>query len=231
MFGKGELAKTLAQYDPPSRGDILHDSLVGARKDLGRYSRNCAGLTGGEALGGPYGAAAGALALAPAGTLAGGWAAHGAYLQGLLINDILTHPEDWTVDAAGAIIPATPKIANDLPPQNASGSSASDGGAPPPRYSPARNARTYGIPMPSSGGLGGDPSKPVPQAAVPWDFADRFGHWSGFGGVLEPASGSMRPSRADMTRRRLRSRARRLRTHPKRPSSMHPPAVGATSAG
>lgn len=39
------------------------------------------------------------------------------------------------------------------------------------------------------------------------------------------------PSRVDTTRRRLRSRARRLRMHPRRPSSMRPPSVAATSAG
>ncbi|WP_340672441.1 hypothetical protein [Bradyrhizobium ottawaense] len=187
MFGKGELSKTLAQYDPPSRGDILHDGLVGAGKTWGGILGTAAGITGGEAVGGPYGATAGALALAPAGTLAGGWAAHGAYLQGLLINDILTHPENWTVDAAGAIIPAPPKSANDPPRQNASRSSAFESGAPPLHYSPAPNARAYGIPVPSSGVLGTDPTKPVSHAAAPRDLADRFGHWSG---VLGPASAS-----------------------------------------
>jgi hypothetical protein len=167
MFGKGELAKALAQYDPPSRGDILHDGLVGAGKTWGGILGTAAGITGGEALGGPYGATAGAFALGSAGTLAGGWAAHGAYLQCLLINDILTHPEDWTVDAAGAIVPAAPKAENDPPRQNASRSSAFYSGAPPLQYSPAQNARTYGIPMPSSGVLGADSSKQVQQAAAP----------------------------------------------------------------
>lgn len=47
----------------------------------------------------------------------------------------------------------------------------------------AQNARTYGIPMPSSDVLDVVPSKPVAPAAAPWDLADRFGHWSGLGGV------------------------------------------------
>jgi hypothetical protein len=34
-----------------------------------------------------------------------GWAAHGAYREGQLIGDILSNPQDWTVDAAGAIVP------------------------------------------------------------------------------------------------------------------------------
>ncbi|QOG17259.1 hypothetical protein [Bradyrhizobium sp. SEMIA] len=164
MFGKGELSKRLSQYDPPSRGDILHDGLVGAGKTWGGILGTAAGITGGEAVGGPYGATAGALALTPAGSLAGGWAAHGAYLQGLLINDILTHPENWTVDPAGAIVPAMPIIATDPPRQSPNRSSAFDTGAPPLRYFPAPNARTDGIPMMISGTPGSDPSKPVPQA-------------------------------------------------------------------
>ncbi len=124
MFGKGTLSNRLSQYDPPSRGDILHDGLVGAGKTWGGILGTAAGITGGQAVGGPYGATAGALALGPAGNLAGGWAAHGAYLQGLLINDILTHPENWTVDAAGAIVPAM----DGGPPERASGSGPSFAG-------------------------------------------------------------------------------------------------------
>jgi hypothetical protein len=161
MFGKGAASNRLSQYDPPSRGDILHDGLVGAGKTWGGILGTAAGITGGEAVGGPYGAAAGALALAPAGTLAGGWAAHGAYLQGLLINDILTHPENWTVDAAGAIVPATPTIANDPRRQSANHSSVFDTGAPPFQYAPGPKARTNGVPMMISGM---DPLAPVPQA-------------------------------------------------------------------
>lgn len=164
MFGKGELSKRLSQYDPPSRGDILHDGLVGTGKTWGGILGTAAGITGGEAVGGPYGATAGALALAPAGALAGGWAAHGAYLQGLLINDILTHPENWTVDAAGAIVPAMPTIATDPLRQSPNHSSVFDAGAPPLQSSPAPKAAMNGLPMMTSGVRGTDPLKPVPQA-------------------------------------------------------------------
>jgi len=164
MFGKGELSNRLSQYDPPSRDDILHDGLVGVGKTWGGVLGAAAGIAGGEAVGGPYGAVAGGTVLAPAGSLAGGWAAHGAYLQGLLINDILAHPENWTVDAAGAIVPAIPGIANDASRQSASRSSVFDTGAPPLQYSPAPDARTNGVPMTIFGMPGADPMKPVPQS-------------------------------------------------------------------
>lgn len=164
MFGKGAASNRLSQYDPPSRGDILHDGLVGMGKTWGGVLGTAAGITGGEAVGGPYGAAAGALALAPAGNLAGGWVAHGAYLQGLLIKDILTHPENWTVDAAGAIVPAMPTIATDPPRQSPNHSSVFDTGAPPLQSSPAPKAGTNGVPMMSSGMPGMDALKRVPQA-------------------------------------------------------------------
>jgi len=48
MFGKGRLSTSLSQYDPPSRGDILHDGLVGAGKTWGSILGAAAGLTGGE---------------------------------------------------------------------------------------------------------------------------------------------------------------------------------------
>lgn len=163
MFGKAELSNRLSQYDPPSRGDILHDGLVGAGKTWGGILGTAAGITGGDAVGGPYGAAAGVLALAPAGSLAGGWAAHGAYLQGLLINDILSHPENWTVDAAGAIVPAMPARATNPPRQSVNGSSIFDTGAPPIQHSPAPKARMDGVPAMISGTPGMDPLKPVPQ--------------------------------------------------------------------
>lgn len=188
MAGKGELSNRLSQFDPPSRGDILHDGLVGAGQTWGNVLGAAAGITGGQAVGGPYGAIAGGAALAPAGSLAGGWAAHGAYLQGLLIKDILTHPEDWTVDAAGAIIPAAPRTANDPPRQNASRTSAFYSGASPLQHSLAPNAGAYRIAVPSSGVLGKTSSKSIQPADAPWDLSDRFGQWSGLGGVLGPAS-------------------------------------------
>jgi hypothetical protein len=163
MFGKGTLSNRLSQYDPPTRGDILHDGLVGAGKTWGGVLGTAAGITGGEAVAGPYGAAAGALALGPAGNLAGGWAAHGAYLQGLLIDDILRHPENWTVDAAGAIVPAMPTIAADPPRQSESRSSVFDTGAPAIQHSPAQSERTDGVPM-NFGVPGMYPLKPAPQA-------------------------------------------------------------------
>jgi hypothetical protein len=163
MFGKGQLSNGLSRYDPPSRGDILHDGLVGAGKTWGGVLGTAAGITGGEAVGGPYGATAGAAVLAPAGSLAGGWAAHGVYLQGLLINDILTHPENWTVDAAGAIVPATPATANDPSRQSVNRSSMFDTGAPPLQYSSAPQAGADGGPtMPGMPAL--DQSRSAPQA-------------------------------------------------------------------
>ncbi len=102
--GKKEL---LSQYGPPLQGDILHDGLVGAGETWGGVLGSAAGAVGGEAAGDPLGGLAGAAALAPPGALAGAWAAHGAYRGGQLVRDILSHPENWTVDAAGAIVPAT----------------------------------------------------------------------------------------------------------------------------
>jgi hypothetical protein len=164
MLGKSELSNRLSRYDPPSRGDVLHDGLVGAGKTWGGVLGTAAGITGGEAVGGPYGAAAGALALAPAGSLAGGWAAHGAYLQGLLIKDILTHPENWTVDAAGAIVPAMPTLATDPQRRSANRSGVLAIGAPPHPSSSAARAGTDGVPMMRSGLPGMDRTTPVPQA-------------------------------------------------------------------
>lgn len=49
MFGKGELSNRLSQFDPPSRGDILHDGLVGAGKTWGGVLGTAAGIAGGQA--------------------------------------------------------------------------------------------------------------------------------------------------------------------------------------
>jgi hypothetical protein len=100
-------AELLSQHGPPSRSDILHDGLVGVGKTWGGILGTTAGIMGGEAVGGPLGAIVGGAVLGPTGALAGGWGAHGAYFEGQLIQDILSHPEYWTVDAAGAIVPAT----------------------------------------------------------------------------------------------------------------------------
>ena len=90
---------------PPSYGDVLHDGLVGSGETLGSILGTTAGYLGGETIGGPLGAIAGPALLEPPAALAGGWAAHGVYRGGQLIGNILSHPEGWTVDAAGAIVP------------------------------------------------------------------------------------------------------------------------------
>ena len=87
---------------------------------MGRYPGTAAGIMGGEAIGGSRGAAAGGVALGTAGALGGAWAAHGAYHEGQLIGNILSHPENWTVDAAGAIVPVTsaPNLSSDTDKSN-----------------------------------------------------------------------------------------------------------------
>lgn len=94
----------LSKYGPPSRGDILHDGLVGAGETWGGILGTAGGITGGEALGGPPGAAAGAVTLGPTDALAGGWAAHGAYRVGEMVRDFLSHLENPTV---GTAVPTT----------------------------------------------------------------------------------------------------------------------------
>jgi hypothetical protein len=106
QIGKNEANNHIvSHYGPPSRDDILHDGLVGAGETWGGILGTSAGILGGEAIGGPAGGIVGGAALGPAGTLAGGWSAHGAYLASILIRDILSHPENWTIDAAEAIVP------------------------------------------------------------------------------------------------------------------------------
>jgi hypothetical protein len=95
----------LSKYGPPSRGDILHDGLVGAGETWGGILGTAGGITGGEALGGPPGAIAGGLALEKPGALGAGWAAHGAYRAGEMVRDFLSHLENPTVGAAGAAAP------------------------------------------------------------------------------------------------------------------------------
>jgi hypothetical protein len=109
QVGKSELENYLvSRYAPPIRDDVLHDGLVGSGETLGGILGTTAGYLGGRAVAGPRGAIAGSTFLAPLGALAGGWAAHGAYRQGQLIQNILSQPENWSVDAAGAIVPVTP---------------------------------------------------------------------------------------------------------------------------
>lgn len=108
QIAKHEATKEiLSEYGPPSRGDILHDGVVGAGETWGGILGSTAGITGGEALGGPPGAIAGGFGLGSTGALAGGWAAHGAYRAGEMVRDFLSHLENSTVGATGATTPAT----------------------------------------------------------------------------------------------------------------------------
>ncbi|CCE04618.1 hypothetical protein BRAS3843_110001 [Bradyrhizobium sp. STM 3843] len=110
MIAQGQTKKELlSRYAPPSRGDVLHDGMVGSGKTWGGILGGAAGWAGGQAVGGLPGAVVGSTALGAGGSLAGGWGAHGAYREGQLIRDILSNPQDWTVDAAGAIVPVTPQ--------------------------------------------------------------------------------------------------------------------------
>lgn len=136
---KGEAQKKLiSRYAPPSHDDILHDGLVGAGELWGGILGGAAGGLGGEALGGPVGGIAGGVALGSAGALAGGWGAHGAYRGGQLIKEILSHPENWTVDAAGAIVPVMP-----APPSD-DDHPARPAGEPPVRFVRSRPANVPG---------------------------------------------------------------------------------------
>ena len=125
--GTNEARNYLSSHNaPPSYDDVLHDGLVGSGELLGTSLGTVAGGIGGGAIGGPFGAVAGRAVLAPAGALAGAWAAHGAYREGELIRNILSHPENWTVDAAGAIVPAMP--APNPPSDTENGANDADGG-------------------------------------------------------------------------------------------------------
>jgi hypothetical protein len=91
----------LSKYGSPSRGDVLHNGLVGAGEFLGDILGAATGAVGGEAVGGPLGAAAGFAGLGTAGKLGGGWAAHGTYLAGERARDFLSHAELPVYDPAG----------------------------------------------------------------------------------------------------------------------------------
>jgi hypothetical protein len=158
QIAKSEAKKDLlSQYGPPSHDDILHDGLVGAGETWGGVLGTAAGVMGGEAEGGPPGALAGGFALGPTGALAGGWAAHGAYLGGQLIRDILSRPENWTVNAAGAIVPIPQGPAL---PSNSNGSMGA--GAQYPRSGPVGN--TYKSPS-NVFDTGAPPTPFVPPAS------------------------------------------------------------------
>jgi len=109
QVGKKEAMNyVLSHYAPPRLDDVLHDGLVDSGSTIGSILGATAGVLGGGTIGGRPGAIAGGAILAPAGSLAGAWAAHGAYREGQVINNIITHPENWSVDAAGAIVPVLP---------------------------------------------------------------------------------------------------------------------------
>jgi hypothetical protein len=141
QIAKNEAQKDIvSQYGPSSRDDILHDGLVGVGKTWGGILGTAAGIMGGEAIGGPRGAAVGGVALGPAGALGGAWVAHGAYRESQLIGNILSHPDNWTVDAAGAIVPVTsaPNVSLDTDASNDADSrysrrmpNTADSGSPP----------------------------------------------------------------------------------------------------
>jgi hypothetical protein len=132
QIAKIEANQYLDRYRPPSYDDVLHDGLVGSGEMLG----TTAGMVGGAAIGGLPGAIAGPGVLAPLGALAGGWVGHGAYHEGRLIKDIISHSENWTVDAAGAIVPVMPPSAA---PSNTNYSNGS-GTQPVRPSSPVRNS-------------------------------------------------------------------------------------------
>jgi len=112
MIAQSQAKKlALSRYAAPRRGDVLHDGMVGSGETWGGILGGTAGWLGGQAVGGLPGAIAGSAALTAGGSLAGGWGAHGAYREGQLIGDILSNPQDWTVDAAGAIVPVMPPSA------------------------------------------------------------------------------------------------------------------------
>ncbi|NPU12303.1 hypothetical protein HL666_16135 [Bradyrhizobium sp. 83002] len=121
MIAQSQAKKeTLSRYAAPRRDDVLHDGMVGSGETWGGILGATLGGIGGEIVGGLPGAVAGSVALGTGGSLAGGWAAHGAYREGQLIREILTNPQDWTVDAAGAIVPVMPPAdPNAAPPQGA----------------------------------------------------------------------------------------------------------------
>ena len=120
QIAKKAATRHLEIQGPPAYGDVLHDGLVQSGKTIGSALGGAAGWWGGRALGGPGGGVAGMTALGSLGRHAGGWAGHIAYLQGPVIKDILSHPDNFTVDAAGAIVPrllpvsSTPDVASEV---------------------------------------------------------------------------------------------------------------------
>src|SRR5579871_3690778 len=103
----------LREYGPRPDGDELHDSFINAGSTIGGELGGLVGRIGGRA---------GKIAGAGAGAVGGAWTANGVYREGQLIKNIFTHPENWTVDAAGAIVPVLP----DPNSSNTNGSSSAE---------------------------------------------------------------------------------------------------------
>ena len=97
---KDQIEEYLLRNYGPRPDSEFHGGLVKAGSSVGKLLGGLAGKRVGGYAGGALGAEAGALG--------GAWAAHGAYREGQLIKNILTYPENWTVDAAGAIVLVMP---------------------------------------------------------------------------------------------------------------------------
>jgi hypothetical protein len=147
----------LSKYGPRLDGDPFHDGFV---KAGGRVGKSLGGFIGKRL--GKIGESTGERA----GSLAGAWVANGTYREHQLIKDIVTHPENWTVDAAGAIVPVYADPAS-LP-------DATD--------SKASNARPFFSPLEKGVGLVGSSLGPPPGSvfATPaWEnpFGNGIGEW------------------------------------------------------
>ena len=158
----------LSKYGPRPDGDDFHDRFVKAGSSVGKLL----GGTAGARIGGIPGGFAGA----EAGSLGGAWVANGTYRQGQLIKNILTHPENWTVDAAGAIVPVLPDTAStsnatepneasassSIPPlQNSAATIGPSTGEPRTRFLGSRKLNSFGepiFPWQFPVGIGEDPS-------------------------------------------------------------------------
>jgi hypothetical protein len=154
----------LSKYGPRPDGDDFHDRFVKAGSSVGKFLGGAAGAR--------IGGAPGGFAGAEAGSLGGAWVANGAYRQGQLIKNILTHPENWTVDAAGAIVPVLPDPAsasNATEPNEASASSS----IPPLQNGAATIGPSTGEPRTRF--LGSRKLNSFGEPISPWQFSVRIG--------------------------------------------------------
>lgn len=162
----------LSNYGPHPDGGF-HDRFVKAGSSAGKL---LGGLAGGRIAGPP-----GGFVGAEAGSPGGAWLANGAYRGGQVVGDIVTHPENWTVDAAGAIAPVMPAPAT-LPDTDSAKDAdgrylvrlprAADG----PSLAPDDIAVQRGVGMigPSSGA----PPIGLPDMRSQNPFANGIGRWS-----------------------------------------------------